>query len=67
MITVNDNISLHARILDSIVFKRDIEVGRQEGHQLHAELGLMEVKCRERRVRNEGIIESELNAQYKFL
>lgn len=31
---------LRARILDSVVFKRDIEVGRQEGHQLHTELDL---------------------------
>jgi len=32
--------TLHARILDSVVFKRDIEVGRQDGHQFQIELDL---------------------------
>lgn len=32
--------SLQERILDSVVFNRDIEVGRQEGHQLQSELDL---------------------------
>lgn len=31
---------LQERILDSVVFNRDIEVGRQEGHQLQSELDL---------------------------
>lgn len=31
---------LQVRILDSVVFKRDMEVGRQEGHQLQTELDL---------------------------
>lgn len=31
---------LQLRILDSVVFKRDMEVGRQEGHQLQTELDL---------------------------
>lgn len=35
---------LQARILDSVVFKRDMEVGRQEGHQLQTELGLTREK-----------------------
>lgn len=36
--------SLQDRILDSAVFNRDIEVGRQEGHQLQRELGLKRQK-----------------------
>lgn len=32
--------SLQDRILDSVVFNRDIEVGHQEGHQLQRELDL---------------------------
>lgn len=28
---------LRARILDSVVFRRDMEVGRQDGHQLQTE------------------------------
>lgn len=31
---------LQARILDSVVFKMDMEVGRHEGHQLPNELVL---------------------------
>lgn len=34
---------LQARILDSVVFKRDMEVGRQDGHQLPTEFDLMRI------------------------
>lgn len=36
----NFKLALHARILDSVVFRRDMEVGRQEGHQLPTESDL---------------------------
>lgn len=32
--------SSQERILDSVVFNRDMDVGRQEGHQLQIELDL---------------------------
>ena len=37
---------LQARILDSAVFKRDIDVGHHDGHQLLAELDLAREKQR---------------------
>lgn len=33
--------SSQERILDSVVFNRDMDVGRQEGHQLQIELDLL--------------------------
>lgn len=37
---VGDKASSQERILDSVVFNRDMDVGRQEGHQLQIELDL---------------------------
>lgn len=37
---VRVNASSQERILDSVVFNRDMDVGRQEGHQLQIELDL---------------------------
>lgn len=34
---------LQAKILDSVVFKRDMEVGRQDGHQLPTEFDLTKI------------------------
>lgn len=39
---------LQARILDSVVFKRDMEVGRQEGHQFQIEVDLIREKQKEK-------------------
>ena len=54
---------LQARILDSVVFKRDMEVGRQEGHQLQTELDLTKVKWEEKHGENKVKVDSRENVQ----
>lgn len=44
--------TLQERILDSVVFSRDIEVGRQDGHQLQIELDLKRQILKESEVKS---------------
>ena len=56
--------ALQARILDSVVFSRDMEVGRQDGHQLQTELDLNKLKWKGKHVKNEDMVDSGGNIQH---